>query len=589
MTALLYTVEAHDLHAHLFRVTLTIPEPAAQQTVSLPVWIPGSYLVREFSKNLQHLSARQGRRQVAVRQQDKCSWQIDCKTDEALTLRYEVYAFDNSVRTAWLDARRGFFNGTSLCLRVHGQEQRPHQLALQPVKGRPDWQVATGLTPVKTDKKGFGLYQAADYDELVDCPMELGTFWSGRFKACGIEHRFVVAGALPSFDGERLLADTQKICEAEIRFWHGQGAQAGRKAPHKNYLFMLNAVDDGYGGLEHRNSTALICSRRDLPRMGEKKTGEGYTTLLGLISHEYFHTWNVKQLRPDVFARYDYARENYTPLLWFFEGFTSYYDDLLLRRAGLIDDAIYLQLLGKTINQVAQTPGRHVQTVAQASFDAWVKYYRQDENTPNATVSYYTKGALVALCLDLSLREESKDQGHSLDEVMRGLWQRCKAGPMREQDVLDELQTVTGRSWHKELQAWVHSTAELPLARLLEAQGIRIHAEPGNLAQHLGLRHQDANGSVQVKAVLRGSAAEQAGFAAGDEWLGLEVGARGQLGHWRVHKLDDVPVLLGKERKALALVSRDKQLLRLPLTVPQQSTVWRLETTSGRSSAWPAA
>ena len=589
MTALLYTVEAHDLHAHLFRVTLTIPEPAAQQTVSLPVWIPGSYLVREFSKNLQHLSVRQGRRQVAVRQQDKCSWQIDCKTDESLTLRYEVYAFDNSVRTAWLDARRGFFNGTSLCLRVHGQEQRPHQLALQPVKGRPDWQVATGLTPVKTDKKGFGLYQAADYDELVDCPMELGTFWSGRFKACGIEHRFVVAGALPSFDGERLLADTQKICEAEIRFWHGQGAQAGRKAPHKNYLFMLNAVDDGYGGLEHRNSTALICSRRDLPRMGEKKTGEGYTTLLGLISHEYFHTWNVKQLRPDVFARYDYARENYTPLLWFFEGFTSYYDDLLLRRAGLIDDAIYLQLLGKTINQVAQTPGRHVQTVAQASFDAWVKYYRQDENTPNATVSYYTKGALVALCLDLSLREESKDQGHSLDEVMRGLWQRCKAGPMREQDVLDELQTVTGRSWHKELQAWVHSTAELPLARLLEAQGIRIHAEPGNLAQHLGLRHQDANGSVQVKAVLRGSAAEQAGFAAGDEWLGLEVGARGQLGHWRVHKLDDVPVLLGKERKALALVSRDKQLLRLPLTVPQQSTVWRLETTSGRSSAWPAA
>jgi predicted metalloprotease with PDZ domain len=589
MTALLYTVEAHDLHAHLFRVTLTIPEPAAQQTVSLPVWIPGSYLVREFSKNLQHLSARQGRRQVAVRQQDKCSWQIDCKTDESLTLRYEVYAFDNSVRTAWLDARRGFFNGTSLCLRVHGQEQRPHQLALQPVKGRPDWQVATGLTPVKTDKKGFGLYRAADYDELVDCPMELGTFWSGRFKACGIEHRFVVAGALPSFDGERLLADTQKICEAEIRFWHGQGAQAGRKAPHKNYLFMLNAVDDGYGGLEHRNSTALICSRRDLPRMGEKKTGEGYTTLLGLISHEYFHTWNVKQLRPDVFARYDYARENYTPLLWFFEGFTSYYDDLLLRRAGLIDDAIYLQLLGKTINQVAQTPGRHVQTVAQASFDAWVKYYRQDENTPNATVSYYTKGALVALCLDLSLREESKDQGHSLDEVMRGLWQRCKAGPMREQDVLDELQTVTGRSWHMELQAWVHSTAELPLARLLEAQGIRIHAEPGNLAQHLGLRHQDANGSVQVKAVLRGSAAEQAGFAAGDEWLGLEVGARGQLGHWRVHKLDDVPVLLGKERKALALVSRDKQLLRLPLTVPQQSTVWRLETTSGRSSAWPAA
>ena len=583
MPTLLYTVEALDLHAHLFRVTLTIPEPAAQQTISLPVWIPGSYLVREFSKNLQNLRARQGRRQAALQQLDKCSWQIDAQPGQALQLQYEVYAFDNSVRTAWLDARRGFFNGTSLCLRVHGQEGLPHQLQLLPVKGRPDWQAATGLTSVKTDKKGFGLYQAADYDELVDCPVELGTFWSGQFKACGIEHRFVVAGALPSFDGERLLADTKKICEAEIRFWHGSGVQAGRKAPHKNYLFMLNAVDDGYGGLEHRNSTALICGRRDLPRVGQATTGEGYTTLLGLISHEYFHTWNVKQLRPDAFARYDYTRENYTPLLWFFEGFTSYYDDLLLRRAGLIDDATYLKLLAKTINLVAQTPGRHVQTVAQASFDAWVKYYRQDENTPNATVSYYTKGALVALCLDLSLRAE----GHSLDKVMRGLWKRCQAGPMREQDVLDELNAVTGRSWQKELQAWVHSTAELPLARLLEAQGIRIHAEPGNFAQHLGLRHQDANGSVQVKAVLHGSAAEQAGFAAGDEWLGLEVGVRGQLGHWRVNKLDDVPVLLGKERKAVALVSRDKQLLRLPLSVPQQSTVWRLEASAGRASGWP--
>ena len=584
MSALLYTVEAADLHAHLFRVTLRIAAPAASQTVSLPVWIPGSYLVREFSKNLQGLCARQGRRTVTVQQLDKCSWQLDCKASDPLVLSYEVYAFDNSVRTAWLDSRRGFFNGTSLCLRVHGQEDQAHQLQLLPVKGQPDWQAATGLTPVKTDKKGFGLYQAADYDELVDCPVELGTFWSGRFKACGIEHRFVVAGALPSFDGKRLLADTQKICEAEIRFWHGNGAQAGRKAPHKNYVFMLNAVDDGYGGLEHRNSTALICGRRDLPRLGEKKTGEGYTTLLGLISHEYFHTWNVKQLRPDAFARYDYTRENYTPLLWFFEGFTRFYDDLLLRRADLIDDATYLKLLAKTINQVSQTPGRHVQTVAQASFDAWVKYYRQDENTPNATVSYYTKGALVGLCLDLSLRAE----GHSLDAVMRGLWKRCQAGPMREQDVLDELQALTGRSWHKELQAWVHSTAELPLARLLEAQGIRIHAEPGNFAQHLGMRHTDANGSVQIKAVLRGSAAEQAGFAAGDEWLGLEVGARSQQGHWRVNKLSDVPELLGTERKALALVSRDKQLLRLPLTVPQQSTVWRLEASSGRSSGWPA-
>ena len=584
MPALHYSVAAADLHAHLYAVTLTIAQPAAQQVVSLPVWIPGSYLVREFAKHLQNLRAQQGRRKLSLKQLDKCTWQIENTGLAPITLRYEVYAFDPSVRTAWLDAQRGFFNGTSLCLRVHGQEAQPHQLQLQPVKGHADWQAATGLSPVKTDKQGFGLYQANDYDELVDCPVELGTFWSGCFKACGIEHRFVVAGAWPTFDGTRLLADTQKICETEIRFWHGQGAQAGRKAPHKNYLFMLNAVDDGYGGLEHRNSTALICGRRDLPRVNDRKTSEGYTTLLGLISHEYFHTWNVKRLRPDVFARYDYTRENFTTLLWFFEGFTSYYDDLLLRRAGLIDDATYLQLLAKTINQVAQTPGRHVQSVAQASWDAWTKYYRQDENTPNATVSYYTKGALVALCFDLSLRAE----GHTLDALMRSLWQRCQGGPMREQDVLEALQALTGRSWQRELQDWVHGTGELPLAKLLQAQGIRIDAEPGNFAQHLGLRHAEANGSVQVKAVLRGSAAERAGLAAGDEWLGLEVGTRSAHSSWRVRKLDDVPTLLGAQRKAVALVARDQQLLRLPLVVPQQSTVWRLQAPADRPPGWPA-
>ena len=586
-TPLHYTVEAVDLNAHLFRVTLTIDQAAALQTVSLPVWIPGSYLVREFSKNLQNLSAKQGRRQAALVQQDKCTWQITCRAGEPLVLRYEVYAFDNSVRTAWLDSQRGFFNGTSLCLRVHGQEAHAHHLELLPVKDQAAWQAATGLTPVKVDKRGFGLYTAADYDELVDCPVELGAFWSGSFNACGIPHRFVVAGALPSFDGDRLLADTQKICEAEIRFWHGQGKSAGQKAPHKNYLFMLNAVHDGYGGLEHRNSTALICNRSDLPRQNGPRSSEGYTTLLGLISHEYFHTWNVKQLRPDAFARYDYTQENYTALLWFFEGFTSYYDDLLLRRAGLIDDAAYLKLLNKAITQVQQTPGRHVQTVAQASQDAWVKYYRQDENTLNATVSYYTKGSLVALCLDLSLRQEG--QGHTLDHVMRGLYKRCKGGPMREQDLLDELQAQTGRSWQAEISAWVHSTAELPLAKLLEGQGIQIHVETGTFADRLGLRHTDSASGVQIKAVLRGSAAERAGLAARDEWLGVEVGAKGQGGHWRIGKLAEVPELLGKERRLTALVSRDRQLLRLPLTVPQQSSIWRLEMRKDRQATWPAA
>ncbi|HEX7892436.1 MAG TPA: peptidase M61 [Ramlibacter sp.] len=559
-----YRVEAADPAAHLFHVTLTVPQPQAGQRVSLPAWIPGSYLVREFARHLQKLTARQDGRPVAVHQQDKASWQVDCVPSSPLVLSYEVYAFDHSVRTAWLDSQRGFFNGTSLCLRVHGQAQEPHELELVAPRAYPHWEAATGLTPLKTGKRGFGTYQAHDYDELVDCPVELGAFWSGEFRACGVPHRVVVAGAAESFDGERLLADMQKICETQIRFWHDR-----RKPPMKDYLFLLNAVDDGYGGLEHRNSTALIASRRDLPRIGEARTGEGYVTLMGLISHEYFHTWNVKRLRPAEFAHYEYSGENYTQLLWFFEGFTSYYDDLLLRRAGLIDDATYFKLLTKTCNQVLQTPGREVQSVAQASFDAWVKYYRQDENTANATVSYYTKGALVAACFDLTLRAE----GHaSLDDVMRALWQRCKGGPMAEADFAAVLKELGGRAYTRELAAWVHGTRELPLKELLEQHGVQVMEEPAQMQQRLGVRVAEAQGGIVLKNVLRGGAAEQAGFAANDEWIGVEVAGSA----WRLSKLDDLLFYAGSQRKLTALVARDRRILRLDLAIPAAVQTWRL-------------
>ena len=578
-TPLHYRIEPAELHAHLFHVTLTIAQPAAQQRVALPVWIPGSYMVREFAKNLQNLRATQGRRSVLVQQLDKATWQVDAAPGKPLVLTYAVYALDNSVRTAWLDASRGFFNGTSLCLQVAGQETLPHALELMSTRATAAWHVATGLPTVATDTRGFGSYVADDYDALVDHPFELGHFWSGEFKTCGVPHRFVVAGAAPSFDGARLLADTQKICEAEIRFWHPRG-----KPPHTNYVFMLNAVDDGYGGLEHRNSTALICTRRDLPRVGDKRSSEGYTTLLGLISHEYFHTWNVKRLKPAAFAQFDYSRENYTGQLWFFEGFTSYYDDLLLRRAGLLDDAAYLRLLNKTINQVQQTPGRLVQSVAESSFDAWVKYYRQDENTPNATVSYYTKGALVALCLDLTLRAEGQT---SLDDVMRALYARCKGGPMADADLQAVLLALAGRPFTTELAQWVHSTDELPLQPLLERHGVAVHADPAQMAQRLGLRVAETS-NITVKTVLRGGAAEKAGFCAGDEWLGVEL--PGEREGWRLQKLDDLTLYAGSQLRMTALVSRDKRLLRLPLVVPEGVTTWRLATRDTAAlTAWLGA
>jgi len=561
-----YRIELHDLHAHQYRVTLTVPRPAAVQRVSLPVWIPGSYMVREFGRHLSRLEAKQGARVATLEQLDKTTWQVRCAGRGALHLSYLVYAFDSSVRTAFLDAARGFFNGTSLLLRVEGQEGAPHRVVLSGVPR--GWSVATAM------RRHGNAFAAADYDELVDHPFELGRFWRGGFKAHGVAHEFVVTGAWPGFDGDRLLADARRICESQIEFWHGTRKP---KPPFERYVFLLNAVDEGYGGLEHRASTALIARRRELPQRGVAVLTEGYVTLLGLISHEYFHSWNVKRLKPAALASIDFTRENYTELLWFFEGFTSYYDDLLLLRAGAIDAQRYLGLLAKTINGVASTPGRHVQSVAQASFDAWVKYYRSDENTPNATVSYYAKGALVALAFDLTLRREGRG---TLDAVMRHLWKASGGGCVSEADIAAAIESVGGRSFAREIAAWVHGTVELPLAPLLAALGIELHRDKPGFAAALGLRVAESGTTVTVKQVLAGTPAARAGLSAGDELLAVDG--------WRLRRLEEAQQWVTPGAAFELLVARDQRLhtLRLePDPAPPPTLSARLAASPGPAAA----
>ena len=599
-----YRIDIADAHAHLFRVTLTVARPAPQQRLSLPVWIPGSYLVREFARHVSALSATQGGAARPLQQLDKATWLARCEGRGALVVSYLVYAFDTSVRAAFLDAHRGFFNGTGLCLRVEGSEALPQRLELRALPA--GWQVATALRPLKVDAAGRGTYEAADYDELVDHPVELGRFWRGHFTAGGVPHEYVVAGALPDFDGERLLADAKRICEAQIGFWHdarrdeaGEGGKTGQKAkrgkpskpPFERYVFLHNLVDDGHGGLEHRASTALISPRRDMPArpakpQGKADAGDGYANLLGLISHEYFHTWNVKRLRPAEFARVDYTQENYTELLWFFEGFTSYYDDLLLVRCGLIDRARYLKLLARTASGVLASPGRQVQSVAQSSFDTWVKYYRADENTPNSTVSYYTKGSLVALALDLTLRREGKG---SLDAVMRHLWAvsggpRSAAsggGPINEADIATALQHVGGRSFEAELTSWVHGTNDLPLSALLAAFGVAWTADAPTLAQRLGLRvAESALTGVKVTHVLRGGAAERAGLSVGDELLAVNG--------WRVRRLEDALRVITPGVAAPLLVARDQHVLSLLLTLPADASGGAVSLAAAAGAGKPA-
>lgn len=511
-----YTIRPEDLAAHLFRVTCTIAEPAADgETLALPAWIPGSYLIRDFARHIVALTASADGQPVAAGKIAKDRWRVVAPPgSERLVIDYQVYAWDLSVRGAHLDDTHAFFNGSSVFLRVEGRESLPCRVDIQPPPGAgaKAWRVATALAAEKTKADGFGHYLAADYAELIDHPVEIGDFDHFSFRTRGVDHDFVLTGRHHA-DLGRLKRDLKTICDWQLRFW-------GKPAPTPRYVFLVTAVGDGYGGLEHRASTALLCSRDDLPKPGEVAVGERYRSFLGLVSHEYFHTWLVKRIRPADFAELDLQRENPTELLWLFEGFTSYYDDLALRRSGLISVNGYLACLSKTLTAVYGAPGRHRQTVAEASFDAWIKYYRPDENSPNATVSYYAKGALVALAVDLKLREAS-DGKASLDDLMRRLWiEHGRSGEgVAEADVRRIAAELAGTRLDHFFATAVHGTTDLPLAPLLKRFGVELEFTGGG-APSLGVR-LDAN-EPRVTCAFAGGAAQRAGLSGGDVLVAVD-------------------------------------------------------------------
>ncbi|HLX01559.1 MAG TPA: PDZ domain-containing protein [Trinickia sp.] len=529
MKPIRYTIAPAQPAAHLFEVTLTLadPDPAGQRFM-LPVWVPGSYMVREFARNIVTLRAfNDAGRKVRIEKTDKHTWQAAPVKSGPLTLRYEVYAWDMSVRAAHLDDTTGFFNGTSVFLAALGHEEAPCIVEIQKPGGPAyrNWRVATALPEARGTKRyGFGEYRAANYDELIDHPVTLGEFALATFKAHGVPHDIAIAGRVVSLDMDRLAADLKRICETQIELFEPKT----KKAPVDRYVFMTQAVSDGYGGLEHRASTALICNRTDLPVLGQSEASEGYRTYLGLCSHEYFHTWNVKRIKPAAFAPYDMTRENYTSLLWLFEGFTSYYDDLMLVRSQRITQDQYFTLLGKTIGAVLRGSGRLKQSVAESSFDSWVKYYRQDENSPNAIVSYYAKGSLVALAFDLAIRAQTNHRT-SLDDVMRLLWQRYgrdfyrgKAVGVGEDEVEALIAEATGADLASLFDEAVHGTRDLPLAELLAPFGVTLGPETDkNGKPSLGAKTR-GGAECALTVVHDGSAAQKAGLSAGDVLVAVD-------------------------------------------------------------------
>ncbi len=534
-TPVLYRALPEDLSGHRLTVQVQITSPQPEgQILSLPAWIPGSYLIRDFSRQIESIRASSLGQAIAVRKLDNHRWQCE-PCSGPLNIEYQVYAWDLSVRGAHIDESHAFFNGAGTLLAVEGQTDHPCLLELVSNEHIEHWNVYTSLPeasghPGAAQRHGFGMYRARNYDDLIDHPVEMGTPQVISFFAHGAEHELVFTGVLPNLDLSRIARDVEQICAAQIAFFEPETLRAPFLDSSSRYVFMTMVTDDGYGGLEHRASTALMASRRDLPAQGQDKSNKsaGYQTFLGLVSHEYFHTWNVKRIKPAAFAPYDLSRENYTRLLWVFEGFTSYYDDLMLLRSGVLSETDYLGLLAKNISAVQRSPGRFKQSATESSFDAWTRYYKQDENSPNALVSYYTKGALIALGLDLCIRAHS-DQEKSLDDVMRLMWERYgrdfyqgKPQGIPEDAMPALILEASGYDAADFIARYVEGREDLPLKAWLTAQGLQLDWKTASKLPSLQARLRQNGSQCQLATVFTDGAAYQAGLSAGDTLVALD-------------------------------------------------------------------
>ena len=504
-----YQIEFDDYRQHLIHVTLRfVADPT--QVLSLPTWIPGSYLIREFSKHIESVRAydEEGRL-LEIQKFEKNKWRLFNTDHELITVEYDVYAYDLSVRGAYVDQTRLYVNPACACLGLEGQEDKAVEVELFLPDELKHFQLATGMASKSLVKGRFTL-KAKNYAELIDAPFELAEQTRFGFEANGIPHEFVVSGK-HAMNAARMQQDIEKICATEISMFGS--------APFSNYTFMTMATANSYGGLEHPNSTSLISPREDLPKANEpEEPSEDYQRFLGLCSHEYFHSWLVKFIRPENFVNYDLNKEGYTSLLWIFEGFTSYYDDLILLRSGVISQASYIKLLKTQIDRYLQNPGRFVQSVSESSFDAWVKFYRQDENSNNAGTSYYNKGCLVALCLDLGLRL----RGSSLDALMCKLYENAQKGiQVHERTIVELCNELTGDNWIEQINHLINTTDELPLDQLFPEFGLSYSLK-NDKSLPLGLKLVDKPEGVLVQSARRDGAAAQAGLSAHDVIIAID-------------------------------------------------------------------
>jgi predicted metalloprotease with PDZ domain len=508
------------LLSHALELTyhLSMPQPKSQyfavkidvkgntantQEFKLPVWTPGSYLVREFSKNLNQVKAIDiNNKELVVNKKTKNAWEIQCAGQENFTIFYEVYAFELSVRTPYLDNTHGFVAGAAVFMYTEATKNQPGLLKVYPHQSFKKVSTALPSADFKTELGCFN-FTFEDYDQLVDCPIEIGNQQEFDFMAAGIRHRVAMYGEA-NYNVVQLQQDMAKVVQAATDVFGSN--------PNKDYLFIIHNVTDGQGGLEHKNSCVLSVNRWSY-------AGSNYTGFINLVAHEYFHLWNVKRIRPIELGPFNYDQECYTSLLWVMEGITSYYDELLLRRAGFYTKEEFLSKMQSQINYVEGSPGSRVQPVAHASFDAWIKAYRPNENSSNTTMTYYSRGAVLGAVLDAYLIQKSNKK-RSLDGFMQLLYNKYALELKRgftEAEFEQELSTYCGEDMHAFFANYVNGTQIIPYQKYFEPMGLTVKDVTSSQTS-IGATF-DGNEVVKVKAVRRGSAAEEAGLSVGDEVL----------------------------------------------------------------------
>ena len=501
-----YRIEMPSPHRHLFDVVFTATGPLPESVeLRMPVWTPGSYLVREFGRHVQDFAPDAAGRALAWAKTDKNTWRVETGGARELRVRYSVYANELSVRTNELTDRRAVWNNAALLMFPEGHLDAPSTLRVAPFG---NWKVATGLPPAREPNT----FRAENFDALYDSPFLASDFTEVRFEVRGVPHRVVFDGP-GNYDPERVRRDVAKVFEAAV------GVMGD--VPYKDYTVLVVQGPTRGGGLEHRNSTLLSWRRFAFAAEAD------WLEFLTLVSHEVFHVWNVKLIRPEPLGPFDYSRENYTRLLWVAEGVTSYYEVLLVRRAGLMTDRQFLDAHARLIQQLQETPGRFEQSLEEASFDAWVKYYRPDENTVNSTVSYYDKGQLVALLLDLEIRRRTEGR-RSLDDVMRRLYGEFgkRDRNFSPADFQRAAEAEAGGSLDKFFAAYVRGREELDFDAALDAVGLRLDAAGTGAAARerawLGANLAEEAGRLTVRNVPAGTPAYEQGLYASDQIVAVE-------------------------------------------------------------------